>query len=772
MEFLKSAVVSAISKGPPFPYNFGERVNLDFGIWTLFNGTKREDGSKCSIFSFNISASKHLLPLARNSVKKLRTIRHPKVIKLLDTLENDSHIHIVVEQVVPLSWYIKTKTISIETIKWGLFSVAQTIKFINGDAVSIHGALKLDSVFISESGEWKVGGFELLSCFKDDDAIIYSHGCLLPDNARRAPPELSKSGWDLIKKNPPTAVDAYSFGLLISEVFDNYNSRDTQAAHTTKIPASMQASYRRLMNDNPKARISVGDFFDQGSRKGGYFVTPLIKLTETIEQLGMKSEQEKEEFLNDLDRFSDDFPEEYFKTKVLPELLKCIEFGGGGPKFLDVVMKISRKLSKEDFEKRILPAIIKLFGFPDRAIRVCLLDGLPLMVERIPPKIINDKIFTQMVTGLTDTSPVVREETIKAVLTIIDQLSDKTKNSELLKYLAKTSNDEQPGIRTNTIICLGKISKNLDARTRTKVLIAAFTRSLKDPFVHARNAALMALAVTSDFFSEDDSASRILPAICPCLIDKEKIIRDQANKTIDIYLNRLRKFAATMPDTILPSSTTDSHDIVPKINVPQTSDAAFWTSWPISSFANKVSGMAGDIIQNNTSSDSRMRSLSTTPIENKKPLSTNPTSLSETPNSSKYNINSATLTVDHFKSSNRQDSVSVDDSWDSNDKFFDYPSGISTVTENGTKNSHNQEEEPDFAGWLAAQSGQKLRAKPLPKGLVRPPAASKLNSNNPIRSTGLKKSLANKSAPNVSSAKKIDTSPNENEEYDGWGESW
>lgn len=92
MEFLKSAVVSAISKGPPFPYNFGERVNLDFGIWTLFNGTKREDGSKCSIFSFNISASKHLLPLARNSVKKLRTIRHPKVIKLLDTLEVYDHI--------------------------------------------------------------------------------------------------------------------------------------------------------------------------------------------------------------------------------------------------------------------------------------------------------------------------------------------------------------------------------------------------------------------------------------------------------------------------------------------------------------------------------------------------------------------------------------------------------------------------------------------------------------------------------------------------------
>lgn len=32
----------------------------------------------------------------------------------------------------------------------------------------------------------------------------------------------------------------------------------------------------------------------------------------------------------------------------------------------------------------------------------------------------------------------------------------------------------------------------------------------------------MALAATSDMFSEDDAAGKILPALCPALIDKEK----------------------------------------------------------------------------------------------------------------------------------------------------------------------------------------------------------------------------------------------------------
>ena len=83
--------------------------------------------------------------------------------------------------------------------------------------------------------------------------------------------------------------------------------------------------------------------------------------------------------------------------KVLPELMKSVEFGGGGPKALGVVLKISGKLSNDDFETRMIPYIVRLFANPDRAIRVCLLDHLPSMIDRLPQKIVNDKIFPQMV---------------------------------------------------------------------------------------------------------------------------------------------------------------------------------------------------------------------------------------------------------------------------------------------------------------------------------------------------------------------------------------
>lgn len=100
---------------------------------------------------------------------------------------------------------------------------------------------------------------------------------------------------------------------------------------------------------------------------------------------------------SDLDDLTDDFPEEFFKLKVMPELMKSVEFGGGGPKALGVVLKIAAKLPNEDFEAKVIPFVVRLFANPDRALRVCLLDNLPLMIDRLPQKIVNDKIFPQMV---------------------------------------------------------------------------------------------------------------------------------------------------------------------------------------------------------------------------------------------------------------------------------------------------------------------------------------------------------------------------------------
>jgi SCY1-like protein 1 len=98
-----------------------------------------------------------------------------------------------------------------------------------------------------------------------------------------------------------------------------------------------------------------------------------------------------------LDQVADDFPADFFKMKVLPELLKSVEFGGGGAKVFGTVMQIGAKLSDEEYETQITPVVVRLFANPDRAMRVCLLNNLPLMIDHLPQKTVNNQIFPQLV---------------------------------------------------------------------------------------------------------------------------------------------------------------------------------------------------------------------------------------------------------------------------------------------------------------------------------------------------------------------------------------
>ncbi|KAL8928381.1 MAG: hypothetical protein Q9172_000973 [Xanthocarpia lactea] len=552
----------------------------------------------------------------------------------------------------------------------------------------------------------------------------------------------------------------------------------------------MHQSYKRLLNQNPKARLSVSHFRDQGRRSGGFFDTPLIKLSEGIEGLGLKSDGEREEFLSELDEVANDFPEEYFTAKVLPELLKSVEFGGGGPKVFASVMKIGARLSDEEYNSKLTPVIVRLFANPDRAIRVCLLDHLPSMIEHLPQKIVNDKIFPHMVTGFADVAPLVREQTVKAVLTIISKLSDRTVNGELLKHLAKTSNDEQPGIRTNTTICLGKISRSLGVnQTRQKVLIAAFCRSLRDPFVHARNAALLALAATSDLFNEDDCATKVLPALCPSLIDKEKLVRDQASKTFDIYVHRIRKHASTLPDSILPpSATTAANGAMPRIGTPQSDTG--WAGWAISSFTNKLATASGEMQAKPTNTKANVGEV--------RPSSVPPTTGTHKPavagsvsqlhrqavTGSSAPVLTRTTTAQFFTDAQDEDDE-VDLAWGdtAEDSFFDAPLEPEAAVDTQPLlpvSKFDDGGEPDFEGWLKAQAEAKKKP-PLPKGLSKSSGLAN-GRQNVIRSTttghvGLgsdAKKLASTANPasKVTVPRAIDTKPKEPAGDDDWGDAW
>ena len=712
------------------------------------------------------------------------------MIKVLDTVETETYIYLATERVVPLEWSARRKALSEETCKWGLYTIANTVAFINDEAASVHGNVRLSSIYMSQSGEWRLGGLEVLSSLKEDDAVLYRYGSMLPYSRTYDPKEVMQSGWEVVKRNPLSAADSYGYAILVWEVFNGSYIQPDQIGLTKGLPPSMHQSYRRLLNAQPKARLSVSHFRDQGKRSGGFFETPLIKLSEGIESLGLKSDNEREEFLHELDEVADDFPEEFFSVKVLPELLKSIEFGGGGPKVFASVMKIGKKLSDDEWDSKLIPVVVRLFANPDRAIRVCLLDNLPHMIDHLSTKTINDKIFPQMVTGFSDVAPLVREQTVKAVLIIIPKLADRTINGELLKHLAKTSNDEQPGIRTNTTICMGKLARNLGPNTRQKVLVAAFSRSLRDPFVHARNAALLALAATADLFGDDDCATKILPALSPSLVDREKLVRDQANKTFDTYVQRIRKYATTLPDTVLPPPSTATANGITRMGTPQQNDAAGWAGWAISSFTNKMAQASGEMQPKASSlqEPSKIeRSSSTPPTAN---AGRQPQSSASASTLHRLAVTGpSTPAVQSPPESVSWDAPENDDdageAWGEldEDNFFDAPlDAAKPKSEPTSAVSYDDGGEPDFEGWLNAQAAAKKKPKSslMSKNASKITSAASQNGRQSVTRTtttgsvgagsSTKKLASAAPKPKTVPAKEISTKPKEDE--DDWGDAW
>jgi SCY1-like protein 1 len=78
-------------------------------------------------------------------------------------------------------------------------------------------------------------------------------------------------------------------------------------------------------------------------------------------------------------------------------MLKAFEFGGGANKVFVIILSIAEKLSDEDFEKEIQPVIVRMFGSQERGVRMSLLENLTKIVERLNPKVVNDKVFPNLV---------------------------------------------------------------------------------------------------------------------------------------------------------------------------------------------------------------------------------------------------------------------------------------------------------------------------------------------------------------------------------------
>lgn len=530
---------SLFSRDPLKDFGYEIEENILYkskSSWELHDGTKKQTQEKVSVFVCEGTPNDLKLTCAKAAIKRLKTLRHPSILKYIDSLETEKTVYLVTEYVSPLNGYFESNSNYTDEQKtfatsWGLHQISKGIWFLVNDCNLFHNNVCLDSVFVSRSGEWQLGGMEYVCPASETPPSKPS----LLDVYRV--PEHGKN-----TSGQKWSYDSWGLGCLIWEIFNGPLSSAASLKTLGKIPKSLSPFYCELVAANPAKRLGPGDFITKCRNGSGYMKNRFVDSMIFLEEIQVKDSNETAQFFASISNLLDSFPNDICKYKILPQLINAFEFGNAGSSILNPIFKIGKLLESDEYQKKIVPCIVKLFSSKDRSTRAKLLQQMELFIQHCEPPLVNDQIFPQVAQGFLDTNPVIREETIKCMLHMAPKLNHHNLNEEVMKHFSRLQvKDDQGGIRTNVTVCLGKISSYLHPQVRQKVLITAFARAMRDPFPPSRIAGVIALSSTISFYTIQDYAKKILPTLCQSMVDSDKGVRDQAFRVSKVFLNKLEK---------------------------------------------------------------------------------------------------------------------------------------------------------------------------------------------------------------------------------------
>lgn len=449
----------------------------------------------------------------------------------------------------------------------------------------IHGNVCMASVVVTDTLDWKLHGFDMLS---DHSSVEYSplrdYAFLVGDQYKSA--EVAKGEWSLIPQQPPWAVDAWGLGCLLQEVFAGHPMVSVdQLRETDHIPEALIKDYQRLLNSQAAKRQNPSRV-----AKSKFLNNQLVDAVNFLENLAVKESTEKDSFFRKLPSILPALPAPVAEQKLLPMLASALEFGGAPAAALSCILQIGRGMTEADFAERVIPCISGLFTSNDRAIRRGLLENIEKFAVHMDQKLVEEQVFPNLQSGFTDNNAYIRELTLKSMRSLAPKMTQKTLNQSLLKFLAKLQVDQEPTIRANTTVLLGSIADLLGEAACKRVLLNAFQRALRDQFPHARVAGLKALISTQKTHSPEDIAQRVIPMVAPLAVDGLQDARQAALQCLDSFCAVLKEHSESM--AIAAEASEANPGAQASMNKP--SDSSGYLGWAASSLGLGAKATKGD----------------------------------------------------------------------------------------------------------------------------------------------------------------------------------
>ncbi|KIZ00223.1 putative inactive serine/threonine-protein kinase scy1 [Monoraphidium neglectum] len=279
----------------------------------------------------------------------------------------------------------------------------------------------MSAVAVTDTLDWKLHGFDLLSEAACQGDFALQHAAWMVGPHYKAA-EVAKADWAAVAQGPPWAVDSWGLGCMMQEVFSGEPLRAVEQLRRTEvIPPALLGDYQKLLNSNPARRLnpSQAGGLPMGL-SGPYGGWPLRHAA------CVKDGAEKDAFFKRLPTLLPAVPEAVAARKVLPLLSRALEFGGAPPSAVGSLLQIGRPLPQDEFQKRVVPSLAKLFASTDRSLRRNLLESVDVWGPHLTTPIVEEQIFPHLQTGFNDDNAYIRELTLKATLAIAPKLKQAT----------------------------------------------------------------------------------------------------------------------------------------------------------------------------------------------------------------------------------------------------------------------------------------------------------------------------------------------------------
>ncbi|KAH9626464.1 hypothetical protein KSS87_006424 [Heliosperma pusillum] len=426
-------------------------------------------------------------------------------------------------------------------VKHGLLQIAESLEFLHNNARLLHRAISPESILITASGAWKLGGFgfaistdQLPAALSNAQAFHYAEYDV-EDSVLPLQPSLNYTAPELVRSKESSAgcsSDIFSFGCLAYHLIArkplldchnnvkmymntlNYITSDTFSS----IPPELVPDLQRMLSSNESSRPSALDFTGSPFFRDD---TRLRALRFLDHMLG-RDNMQKSEFLKALSDMWKDFDSRVLRYKVLPPLCAELRNVVIQPMILPMVLTIAESQDKHEFELSTLPALVPVLNSAAGETLLLLVKHAELIITKTGHEHLVSCVLPMLVRAYDDTDPRIQEEVLKKTLALTKHLDPQLVKQALVSRVhglaLKTT---VAAVRVNALLCLGELIHTLDKQAVLEVLKTIQRCTAVD---RSQPTLMCTLSVANSVLKQYGTefvAENVLPLLAPLLISQQ-----------------------------------------------------------------------------------------------------------------------------------------------------------------------------------------------------------------------------------------------------------